>query len=173
MRRDLLKIVILIGVVVAVAGAWALTRGEVKVGPLLGQEAPDFRLEDLDGEEVHLHALRGQPVYLNFWATWCPPCRWEMPFILSLQEDNPDVSVLAINVNEPVSKAREFLEKEDLRDLRTPMDLEGDVYELFQGGGGMPVNLFLDSEGMVCFRYRGAMTREMMDAALDKAIKGC
>ncbi len=64
--------------------------------PTLPDEAPDFALSDLDGQIVQLSALRGQTVVLNFWATWCGPCRVEIPTFSSFALDHPEIPVLGI-----------------------------------------------------------------------------
>src|SRR5690625_912312 len=105
----------LIIVVVALMAGWAIydfvikddTEEEVEmvgigtdeIGLEKGEKAPDFELETLDGETVKLSDFQGQPVLLNFWATWCPPCREEMPDIQKLHENN-DVKVLAVDAFE-------------------------------------------------------------------------
>jgi thiol-disulfide isomerase/thioredoxin len=75
------KLLALTTCVLLMAGAaWAQPK-DLPVGPEVGQRAPDFQLSDLDGNIHRLSDLRGQRVLLNFWATWCPPCRAEMPAI--------------------------------------------------------------------------------------------
>jgi len=86
--------------------------------PVPGREAPDFTLVGLDGETVSLRDFRGSPVFLNFWATWCGPCRFEMPFIQEVYED-PDwqatgLVILSVNIGESGSEVQEFLDNEGL-----------------------------------------------------------
>ena len=82
-------IALILAVVVFVA--WQLFRGG---GPGLGEEAPDFTLRTLDGESITLSELEGQTVVLNFWATWCGPCKAEIPELSAFQRDNPDVKLV-------------------------------------------------------------------------------
>lgn len=72
---------------------------KVGTGIKQGQYAPDVQLETIDGETVRLSDYRGQPVILNFWATWCPPCRAEIPDFQKLYDDeDQNVEILAINM---------------------------------------------------------------------------
>ncbi len=74
--------------------------------PDLPDHAPDFALVDLDGEEVALSSLRGQTVVLNFWATWCGPCRIEAPSFASFAEANPDIAVVGIAADGTPARVR-------------------------------------------------------------------
>lgn len=186
MKRDLIRIGIVVGVFVLIAGAWFLLDGD-GAGAAEGQQAPQFSLEVYDpslagsdggdGEdgnrpEVSLADLRGQPVFLNLWATWCEPCRWEMPFVRQIQEEHSNVQVYAINIGEPESKVQAFLEEEGLTGLNILLDKEFDVYEEYEVTG-LPISLFLNEDGVICTRYGGAMTLEMMEAALASTAGEC
>ncbi len=85
-------------------------------GTQIGNRAPDFELQDLDGQSISLSSLRGSPVMLNFWASWCPPCRYEMPFIQEVYDEWSDkgLMVLAINLEESASTAKQFMQAEGL-----------------------------------------------------------
>jgi len=75
---------------------------QVSPGGLVGKEAPDFTLTDMQGQQVSISQFRGKVVILNFWATWCPPCREEMPSMEKLYRDHQDqgLVMLAVNVEE-------------------------------------------------------------------------
>lgn len=89
--RDLLIMAALFALVSTVAGRLR--------APDLPEQAPDFTLQTLEGEAVQLSALRGKTVVLNFWATWCAPCRVEIPMISRFARANPDIVVLGVAVD--------------------------------------------------------------------------
>jgi len=84
-------------------------------GLKVGEAVPDMELETLDGETVHLSDYEGKKIFLNFWATWCPPCRVEMPEMQEFHENNgDDVHIIAINATgteKSVEKVKEFVEE--------------------------------------------------------------
>ncbi len=132
----------------------APSTGPVKVG----NPAPDFALPSLDGKTVRLSDLRGQVVLINFWATWCPPCRMEMPAIQDAYEANHQkgFTVLAVSVAEPASSVRSFVQEFGL--TFTPLlDSKGEVSSRYRAMG-LPTSVFVDREGVVRAIHVGAMT---------------
>jgi len=89
---------VLLAVVMQVIGAFR--------APALPEQAPDFTLASLEGDPVELSSLHGQTVVLNFWATWCGPCRIEAPSFSSFSKANPDIRVLGIVADGPAAKVR-------------------------------------------------------------------
>ena len=84
--------------------------GLFQSGPLeVGDRAPDFALPTIDGSTVELSEAEGQPVLVNFWATWCGPCVMEMPYLqAAFEEKGAEVKFIAINLGEDVGKVRQF-----------------------------------------------------------------
>ena len=81
------------------------------VAPRVGALAPDFTLPTPYGETVKLNELRGQPVLVNFWATWCPPCRRQMPYLqAAFEEKGQEVKFIAINVGEGSGTVRQYID---------------------------------------------------------------
>ncbi len=133
----------------------------------VGDAAHDFTLQDLDGNTVQLSALRGQPVIVNFWATWCAPCRIEMP---ELQEAytahaGDGLAILAVNQMEEPTAVRTFFRDEMGLTFTPVMDTEGTVADQY-GAIGLPSTFFIDADGVVTAVHRGVLTREQIDAYL-------
>ncbi len=130
--------------------------------PLLGKPAPDFRLTALDGSTVELAALRGRPVIINFWASWCLPCREEAPLLRRVQEEYRDrgLVVLGVIFEDSPENARAFMERYDQRypglldpDGRTAVD-----YGVF----GIPETYFVRRDGIVTYKQTGAISWEIL-----------
>jgi thiol-disulfide isomerase/thioredoxin len=140
----------------------------------IGQEAPDFRLPTLDGEIVALADLRGAPVLLNFWATWCPPCREELPLFQEVAEASPDLQVFLINAGESREQAARYFEAVGL-DMQTAVNPTNDRPEDTEDSlsvaqryrvRGMPTTFFLDADGIVRSLYIGEITPAVLSERL-------
>lgn len=133
-----------------------------KVGIRKGELAPDFELTTLDGETVKLSDYKGKRVMLNFWATWCPPCRAEMPDMEKFQK-NKDIQVLAVNLTETESnpnKVQKFIDELSLT-LTIPLDNESAVSNEYQVMA-YPTTYMIDSNGQIQFVTMGAMNYDFM-----------
>ncbi|MEW6046791.1 MAG: TlpA disulfide reductase family protein [Bacillota bacterium] len=129
--------------------------------PEIGSPAPDFTLKDLEGRTVRLSDLRGRPVMINFWATWCPPCREEMPHIEEfVRRFGGRIEVLGVDVGEPAELVRAFLEKNPYS-WRFLLDSDGQVMERYRVFA-IPTSYFIDREGIVRAVYTGAMSPEQL-----------
>jgi peroxiredoxin len=136
---------------------------DLQIAPSPGALAPDFVLEDLTGEEIRLSDLRGQPILINFWATWCGPCRLEMPAFQARYEKFKDdgLVVLAVNFDEPASAVEAF--REEL-DLTFPLLLDpGAVVQMLYRMRGYPASYFIDADGVVQVQHLGVMTEGQLD----------
>ena len=120
-------------------------------GAEIGNLAPDFQLDNLNGQPVSLNDFRGKPVLINFWATWCPPCRSEMPFIQDTFTDKKWIDeglvVLAIDIGESPSTVREFVKNYGLT-FPVLLDSTRDV-SLEYYIRGIPTTFFIDREGII------------------------
>jgi peroxiredoxin len=135
----------------------------------VGSRAPGFTLPDLEGNEVSLAHLRGQPVIINFWATWCAPCQVEMPALEQAYQERKDegLVILAVNRDEdPGAVARFFYEELGLS--FTPLlDEEArvnDQYRVFN----LPTTFFVDGEGIIQGIHRGVLTQSLIDDYLQQ-----
>ena len=137
-------------VVAAAAGADDEDDGSGGVAsPLVGKPAPDFTLQDLDGNNVTLSELKGNVILLDFWATWCGPCVVAMPHIDKLHQDYKDrgVKVYAVNQREAREKIEPFLKSKQLS-LPVLLDSNGDVGKAY-GVRGIPTTVLIDKEGVI------------------------
>lgn len=139
-----------------------------KVGIDVGDIAPDFQLETLKGKKVKLSDYRGGPVMLNFWASWCPPCRAEMPDMEKLHQKR-DVTILAVNLTKSESSREDVKEFVNEFHLTFPilLDEQVQVAAMYQIRP-IPTTYMIDSEGVIQFRAFGAMNYEFMVQELEK-----
>jgi thiol-disulfide isomerase/thioredoxin len=142
------------------------TSGE-EYGLRSGNTAYDFQLEDMDGNTVQLSDFRGQKVFLNFWASWCPPCRVEMPHLQNFYEENEDVVVLGVNVVSSESNPANASAFIDELELTFP-NLYGveDVVNLYMVES-LPTSYFIGTDGTVYERVVGPVTEDILQARFD------
>lgn len=124
--------------------------------------APDFTLKTLDDEEIKLSDLRGEPVMINFWATWCPPCKAEMPDMQKFYEET-GMHVIAVNVTDSERSKANVPKFVDELELTFPvlLDEDGDVSELYEAFQ-LPTTYFLDKDGSIYFKLAGPMNYDFM-----------
>lgn len=138
----------------------------------VGDTAYNFSLTDLDGTQVTLAEFEGKPVVVNFWATWCPPCRLEMPEFQQAFEDyqEDDLVILAVNEAEQPETVRSFF-YDQMGYTYTPLlDEEGEVAEAY-GAVGLPSTFFIDASGQVTAVHRGALTQGQLQNYLAETIQ--
>ena len=157
---------------VSIAFATLLTAAGPMSAQTLGAPAPDFTLKTLAGETASLSDYTGRPVFLNFWASWCKPCRGEMKDIIAAYDAHKDqhLQVLAINLTdqEHMSDARRFVDE-----LHMPfpvlLDQKGKVrksYALI----GVPTSVFVDAQGVVRLVNPGPITSETIQRGLAEIL---
>lgn len=131
-----------------------------------GEMAPDFELRTLAGETIRLSDLKGRKVMLNFWASWCAPCRTEMPHMQDYYEEHAEeanVEILAVNMTDKdhgMEKIESFADNFGLT-FPLPLDETGEVgnaYEVL----AIPTTFMIDTEGRLQTMYRGPMNEEVM-----------
>ncbi|MFO7172724.1 MAG: TlpA disulfide reductase family protein [Bacillota bacterium] len=138
--------------------------------PQPGEPAPDFALETLDGQVVRLSDLRGQVVLLNFWATWCPPCREEMPALQAVERlyREKGFRVLAINLDESPATIRSFLEQNGL-ELTVLLDKDMKVTSRY-GILPLPTSFFIDREGRVAYVHERYMDLAFVKGQVEQLL---
>jgi len=135
---------------------------ESNIGVNVGNIAPDFTLKDLKGKDVQLSKFRGKKVMINFWATWCPPCRHEMPEIEKFfQEKKGDIEILAINIDGGgPKKVAEYIKKMNLT-FPVVLDQQDGVNERYKVMT-IPTTFFVDENGVIINKYYSVMSLEIM-----------
>ena len=133
-----------------------------------GRKVPNFRIQLDGGDGLYLHDLVGRPVLINFWATWCGPCRLEMPDIVHHAATTPDLVVVAVNVQEALDQIRPFAE-DFAMELPVVRDADGDIADLFNVRG-MPTSYFVDREGTISTVWQGVLTPDRLEELLGKIL---
>ena len=113
---------------------------------ITGQVAPDFTVSD-GRSSIHLADYRGKIVLLNFWATWCPPCVQEMPGLIELHHDRPDLAILAVSIDEDEGAYKHYLDRRhvDLISVRDPNQTAAKLYHT----DGWPETYVIDRQGVI------------------------
>jgi thiol-disulfide isomerase/thioredoxin len=135
--------------------ASSVPQPEVKTHTLIGTDAPDFTLQDASGHAVSLHDLRGKVVVLDFWASWCGPCRAEMPFLQSMHKRLADkgLVVLGLNLGEDTDTATQFVQQESYT-FTILLNGEADVESKYFVSG-LPSVYVIDRQGKIIFHEEG------------------
>ncbi|MFJ7638278.1 TlpA disulfide reductase family protein [Peribacillus sp. NPDC097206] len=136
-------------------------------GLKIGAKAPDFTLETLNGKQVNLSDYKGKKVMLNFWATWCPPCKKEMPDMEKYSKQaGEDVVILAVNID-PENDVQAFIDDNGIT-FTIPLDSQSakqpvnDQYKVM----AIPTTYFIDSEGII----RNKMVKAMQFNEMEQNI---
>lgn len=147
--------------------------GRLQVGLRPGELAPNFEFSTFEGERLRLSDFRGRPAVVNFWASWCGPCRAEMPELEAAlrRYDYRGLAVIGVNNGESFRSATRFLED-------VQVTLTAHAYDPAQGivrryaVQGMPTTYFIDAEGVITRVVAGALTRQGIETAVEEAIIG-
>jgi peroxiredoxin len=154
----------------ALAALAALAAPALAAGPLhTGDTAPPFTLSRPSGGTVALSSLRGKPVYISFFATWCAPCNEEAPSVVSLEGKyrHKGLVVLGVDEQETAAKTKEFASKYHIP-FKVVMD-DGPMGKDY-GVLALPVHVFIDKQGKVATYRLGEMTPSEIEAAIKKIL---
>jgi peroxiredoxin len=144
-------------------------KAEAAGGLEIGVKAPDFELVTLEGKKVKLSDYRGKKVLLNFWATWCPPCKKEMPDMEKLHEKAGDeLVILAVN-NDPENNVKGFAKEMGVTFpiLLDNTDAKKSITDKYRVQS-IPTTFFVDKDGIIQNKFLGAMTLEFMELNVNK-----
>lgn len=166
------RTVLLVGAIVGAALLGILFVGlgknpnEIR-SPLIGRPAPTFALREVvSGRTLDLNQLKGKPVILNFWATWCGPCWEEHPVLVANARRLPDVQFLGVVFQDSEEKILGFLQQRG-SSYPTVVDDKGKT-AIAYGVGGVPETFFLDANGVIVAKFSGPMTTDALQENLRK-----
>jgi thiol-disulfide isomerase/thioredoxin len=133
-----------------------------------GKAAPlNFTLKDMNGVDVKLASFKGKPIIVNFWATWCGPCRAEIPSLVELQkqygEEGKDVVILGISVDDPIEKLKPYAAQMKMNYPVLVGNGRDDVQDAFGPLWGIPVTVFIDREGRIAKKHSGIASKEQFE----------
>ncbi len=144
---------------------------ESKGSTKLGEPAPGFALTDPAGKVVRLADFQGKPVLINFWATWCPPCRQEIPDLVNLQNEwGERVQILGVDLLETADIVRDYASEFGMN-YPLPLDLDGKVTATYHLTG-LPETFFLDGEGVVRDHRIGVLKPEVARCVVEGIERG-
>lgn len=129
------------------------------------QQIPDLTVMDLGGQAVDLRVLDGRPMVVNLWATWCPPCRREMPVLEAAQKQRNDVRFLLVNQGENAEAVQRFLRDQGLSSTAVLLD-SGNRLGQATGSYGMPTTLFYDAQGRLKHSQMGELSAASLEYGL-------
>jgi len=164
MNRILIVVVLMLTLVLLIVGCSSPSAQ-------VGKQAPDFQLLNLEGQPVSLSDFQGRPVLLNFWAIRCPPCRFEMPFIQAIFEEQSDTGlvILAIDIGEAPSTVKDFIQSNNFS-FPVLLDTDQDV-ALEYNIRAIPTTFFIDKDGIIQAIKVGAFSNMIeIKKSLDKII---
>ncbi|GAB6156709.1 redoxin domain-containing protein [Desulfosporosinus burensis] len=142
---------------------------QLTVGLKKGNLAPDFELRSVDGKAIKLSSLRGKKVIVNFWATWCPPCRLEMPEMEKFytKNKNEGIEILAVNLTKAEKSRADVPSFMEAYGITFPvlLDENGDAARLYDVSS-IPASFIIDTQGVIREKIVGPMTYDSMQEML-------
>ena len=170
-----MRLLVVPAVVIPILGllAYGFTRDPKEIpSPLIGKVAPPFTLALLDGKSLRLEDLRGKVVFLNFWASWCPPCRAEARTLEAAWQNYKDQEVvfLGVDIQDTEEDARAFLREFGVT-YPNGRDASGKI-AIDYGVWGIPETFFIDPEGRITYKHIGALGWPIVTAKLEEARRG-
>ena len=162
---------IVLGAALAALTACSSAGGSSGAGPAaVGKRAPDFTLpRSTGGPQFSFASLRGKPVYLNFFATWCPPCNEEAPDVNALQKKYAakDLRVVGIDELEDAKKAESFRKKFS---LAYPAVVDSGTLQAAYAVNGLPVHVFIDRNGIIKSMFAGELSKAQIEARIRQIL---
>jgi peroxiredoxin len=160
----------------AIWGVYSLVHQytQPKVGIKVGERAPNFELENLNGKTTNLSEFRGDMVILNFWATWCSPCNEEIPLLKNFYKENKDKKIVLLGINATSTERNKqkvsSFSQENHINYPVLLDTKGKYADIFQVNG-YPTTFFIDEKGIIRDKYVGQLNNEKLLTFSKKFVK--
>jgi thiol-disulfide isomerase/thioredoxin len=170
-KRTSISMMVVLCVGLAALSGCSRRSPESGMGAEIGQSAPGFKLRDLNGQQISLDQFKGSVVMLDFWATWCGPCRMTMPLMESLHKEYADrLVLLTVNLQEPRDVVLDYTRAQGIRS-RVLLDEDGAVGAAY-GTESIPMQILIDKQGVVTHIQMGygPRTASQLRAQIDKLL---
>jgi thiol-disulfide isomerase/thioredoxin len=165
--------IVAVGIVLGVLATIPLLRGDAttgRIGPLVGSAPPVLAASDLNGRIWTMDDADGRMVWVNFWATWCPPCRTEMPAMQALAEAHPDeLLILGVDWGEERAVVADFAARYAI-DYPILLDPSLENFYRWAGDAGLPRHYFIDRNGVVVREVLGPLVPALMIEIVDELL---
>lgn len=170
-NRKLIQIIILSGVLLigSITIGYSLFAGEPRL-PQAGENAPDFTLKGLDGEIYKLSDFKGQPILLNFWGSFCPPCVDETPLLQQYYEKYKDQGfvILGVNLNEPTVSVQGFVRQFG---VTYPILLDKEKVRKQYGVNQFPTTFFIEPDGTIAEIWIGEIKEKQLKPRVERLLE--
>ncbi len=129
--------------------------------------APAFTTSQMNGEKYIFNFESKLPTVITFWASWCPPCRKEMPILDEIQKENDSIRIIGINIDEDIGDAKEFISQYDISFLSL---IDEEFITIKYGVTKIPETFFIDPEGKIISRVSGNLTKDKIKLLIDDLV---
>jgi len=153
---------------------FAQQKNSLPSSPLVGKQAPDFTLPTLDGKTVSLSQFHGQPILINFWASWCLPCREEMPELVRSYETHKAEGFMILGLNltysDTLTDVQAFVNEFHMT-FPVLLDKDGQVAEKLYPLPGAPTSIFINRDGTIARVQVGLMSGKQVDKFVAEILR--
>ena len=168
-RKALVVLALLSMTLLTVSNLGAQPFSPFEIDKLTGKKAPEFTVNDLSGKKVSLSSFKGKPILLNFWATWCPYCREERPYLNALYKEYKDrgLIIIAVSIDKSAEIVRSYLKRvpADFVILHDNSNEAASAYGVYS----LPTNFLIDRKGVIKYKFIGL--RDWTDKESKKIIE--